>query len=707
MRTSSTYIPLENDYALLEFVYNSTTISTNEVGFYRIKNSASGSINYLCYNPENYRKVKELTGNVLDVTVQQVSESQWVHFDQDRPLAYWEQQNEAIFFENLWGDIEQELFITYNSLKVHILSGYTFDDISGFIVRIAYVDEKYNQVFVGNVAYLKEDDIKYHSKPFQIADNIYDRYIEIKFPTLWDLKDIDIQINANTKSDDYLYYYDKEFPNLSTSRINIIFYEVKNYSTDDRGQLLLDTVLPLGNDTSGIVRRELELNDVFSGISAVVQESGNGDYFEFFPTYEGEFIEDYLSERQQVYQENYIIFHDIEVYEQLFDFGEYSEVKTQNFTQIQEDNFDQPFRFRPIIVNPNTIAFTVQYTVRLYNKNNPFQIIRKTTLTYKDAQKYGRYIGKLDIPIDFQPIRIVNKILTESKNINLLNQGNPYLYNVGSSQPTSQQLTIKQQFLPIQFEKILTTGYTLFVNKVQEENVVLTNASENTTGEDRYELSEIIGSDVYYGQGDGIIYLNEFDNFIKFRIYKYIDGEVKIYDELSDSDTITFYLVFEDENGEKIKFTQETIDGTVFAIELQGGEILFKIDEQYATKILNSPNRRFWITVENKVISDVYSNSNAQNEKKNFESVLYTGWFDRIENFKKSNSLSYKTKNTLIEKRINELETVKGELTSLRKDINDLSGKLNRDEKLAKEHKELLDNYLKEMDEMLKEAFDV
>jgi hypothetical protein len=69
MRTSSTYIPIDKDYDLLEFEYTSKVISTKDSSFLRIKNTLSGSINYLSYNPLNYTKVKNLTGNVIDVRV--------------------------------------------------------------------------------------------------------------------------------------------------------------------------------------------------------------------------------------------------------------------------------------------------------------------------------------------------------------------------------------------------------------------------------------------------------------------------------------------------------------------------------------------------------------------------------------------------------------------------------------------------------------
>jgi hypothetical protein len=187
LRTTSQFISTGVDNFLLELEYNSKIISTRDVSFLRLKNLFAGSINYLSYNPEDYNKAQLLTGNILDVTAQPISDTEFVHFDTDRPIRYFEQRNDIIF-ESLWHDISEEIFVTYNTLRIHVLSGYTFSDIAGLISRIAYVDNNFNQVFVANIAYLKEDTINFNSKPLRLVDKIYDRYIEFRFPSILIIK---------------------------------------------------------------------------------------------------------------------------------------------------------------------------------------------------------------------------------------------------------------------------------------------------------------------------------------------------------------------------------------------------------------------------------------------------------------------------------------------------------------------------------------
>lgn len=688
MRTSSTYIPIDKDFALLEFEYNSKVISTKDSNFLRIKNTLSGSINYLSYNPLNYTKVKNLTGNVIDVTTQQISENEWVHLDIDRPLKFFEQQNNNLIFEDLWNDIKQELYITYNTLKIHILSGYTFDDIAGLIAKISYIDNNYNQVFVANVSYLKEEDINYHSRPLQIGDKVYDRYVSILFPTLRDLKDIDTQVTSKFKDTDSLFYYKKQFPNIDNAKINILLYEVNRVVTNTKGQLILETVLPLNNDTNGIVRREIELQDIFSGISAIIQESNNGDYFELFPTYEGEFLEDYIQQRAQFNNESYIVIHEIDLYEQQFSISGYSEIKTQSFTQIQESNFSEPFKYRPIILNSNTIAFTIDYTIRLYNQTNPSHIIRMSSLTYPNAKKYGRFMSKIDIPLDFQPMKIVNKILLKD---DMFNHSNALPNFLLSNNKESSYNYNNEQYIPINYNNIVINTNTLFLD-----------SNGNTSLDNTFSIKNLTDSTVIYGQGDSILYLNQFDNFIKFKLYKKENNKLELYNDISDNLNNIFYITFEESNGNKIKIKQENSDN-ILNMSISEGELFFKIDSINSNKILSNSKNKFWIILENNIVED--NLGNIKPTKKNFETVIYNGFVDDIVNYKFSSNIDTNTKNKVLLDNIKLLEESSNKFKAIKQELFDIKGKIIVDNNLTLEYKALIESYINKIDDIIKQQF--
>jgi len=667
MRTSSVYIPLDVNYGLLELTYNSTVINTTDVSFLKIYNALNGVISYASYNPENYRKAQQLTGNTLDVTAQEISDTQWLHFDLDRPLRYFESQNTSLLFDSIWHNMDANINVTYNSLKVHILAGYNFTDIAGFIARIGYIDDSNNLVFVANNAYLKEDSINYNTRPIRIGDRQYDRYVEIKFPTLPSLLEV---YGSAYPTPPAVGTGFKGNPSISTAKINIMYYEIDNYETDSKGQLLLNTVLPVGTESNGIFRRELDLIDPFSSITAIVQEAANGDFFELFPSYEGQFIEDYLAQRSSAANEEYMIIHDIDVYEALSGLGGYTEILTQSFTQIQETNFNEPFTYRPIIKNDNAVAFTIEYTVRLFDKNNPSHIIRRASVTSTNPKKYGRYLEKLDIPVGFQPLKVVNKILNENKQPLL--EINPYylssantISNSGTGTGNGQVQIIKN-YTPVYVTDICVNTETLYVDSVSNQILDVTSTMDN--------LNKITNSTTVFGQGDGLMFLNEFDNFIKFKIYRLYNKVLEVMTDLTDSSETRINLAFDDSNGNKIKIRPLTADTNTLNFEIKPGEFIFKINSSDIYTIFQSGNNRFWITVEN-VIQDIVT-TNTFNERKNFETVLYTGYWDKIENYNSISSVDYSMKNKLLQSRLDNIATKESTILTLQQKLIELKSSI-------------------------------
>ena len=693
MNTTSTYIPIDINSLLLEFEYNSKIISSRDSNFLRVKNAFTGSINYMSFNALDYQKADTLTGNVLDKSCQQISDLSFVHFDVDRPIRYFEQRNSGLIFQSLYHEITQEILVTYNTLRIHVLSGYTFDDIAGLIARVAYIDTNFNQVFVANIAYLKEETINFHSKPFRLGDRVFDRYIEIRFPTLRSLKDIDNLIPAALKTNDTSFYYNGQFPDLQNSRVHLFLYEVNKYENDPEGQLILSTVNLPNSDSNGLFKRDLEIQDSFSDITANVQESLNGDYFELYPSYQGQFIEDFLSQRKQVYNEEYMIIHDIDVYEQLFDIAGYSETRTNSFSQIQDSGFDEPYKFRPIIENSSTAAFTIEYTVRLFNKTSPSHIIRRASISYKNPKKYGRYLEKLDIPVGFQPVRIVNKILKTTKNSNLLT--NPYsVLSTGQKQSSGQ--IEKNIFIPFQHLNISINAKTLYMAKNELSGVDDIIQLDNS----KFKLDSLIDSDVVFGQGDGRIYLSKFDNFVLFKIYKEENKKLLPYDDLSKSKDLTIYLVFEDANGEKVRIKNYYVNNALLKVTLNPGEILFKIDSITSNKILKNSDNRFWITIEN---TTTQTNSNVTQEFKDFETIIYTGNFYNIEDYKSLNDQEYQSKYILLDQKSNEFKLYSQEFDNVKSKIETLisdSNKVN----ISNSDSNLMKTYLDKLTEIIQKA---
>ena len=641
MVTTSKFVQL-NDHILLEYIYNSKIINTADSSFLRIINVYNSSLNYLSYNPSNFIKPKQLTNNILDNTVQPIDDNRWAHFDTDRPIKFFEQNNKMLRFEGVWEDLQSNIDVLYDTIKIHIVSGWNFTDTAGFVIRAAYVDKTLNNViYVANHAYLKEDtNINFNPRPIFLGNRTYDKYIEFSIPSLNNLSNINTELgniflttnqNILTQTFDY-----------QNAKLNILFYDVGNYVLEN-GQTILKTTMPIDNDTVGLIRIDIDPFDPMSQLYAVVQESVTGDYFELFPSYEGSFIEDFIYSQMAKFNYSYTLIHDIEVYEQISNFGDYTEIMSQKFTYFQDSGFDKPFKFRPIIENNNAITFTIDYTIRLYNKTNESQVIRKASLTYPNANKYGRSMTHIGIDSSYQPMRIVNKIVNNdnvSEFSNLYSKKN-YINNVLTSQGSSIL-----QYAVINTKNICVNNYTLFVDNITTTTNILFDGTKQYV--DNIKFKQIVDSDIIYGQGDAIIYLTEFDNFIKFKIYK-VDGISNIaipYSDIVNSPNTIFYLIFFDSTGKKIRITQYSDKANI--ADLQSGEILFKIPALNAVDIIKSIDKRFYITFENRIPQQV-TGSSSLNVKSDFEVVLYQGKADVASNYKIDNNNDFNTKqNSLI-----------------------------------------------------------
>lgn len=654
---STQYIPTDQDFLFIEFTYNSKVINTADSAFLRIKNFKNGSLNYLSFNQNNYQKAIDLTGNTLDVHVQPISSDKFVHFDIDRPISYFEKNLDTIYFEFLTKDLNglsRDIDVEYHTLKLHILQGYTFSDIAGMVARVSYSDDKKNYVFVVNTAYLKEDNIQYNKRPFRIVDKVYDRYIEISFPTIKSLKEIDETIpdadltaippTKSLKEDDYLYYNASssvkgQFPNINTSKINLLLYKVEDVLTSSTGLLILDSIIDVSDKGYGVFSKDLNTSDVYEKLTAFIKESDKGDYFELFPMYDGNFIEDYIIERRQLYGEDYSIIHDIDVFEQLYDAYGYNEIRTHTFTQVQEANFDKPFKFRPIIENANCISYTIEYTMRLFMKNSPSYIIRRSSISSKNSKKYGRYLNKLNIPIDFKPLKIYNKIIKETHENILAPENLKYLSrSAGGGELGGETVKTQNVYIPLDNLNVVINSKTVIYNPTTQtiEDI------DTTKG-----LSSIQKGDVVYGQGDGIIYINEFDNFLKFKLFSYNDGQIKIADTYNKYSNIN--LVFELSTGEKVKIKPFTT-----ITNIVNGEIVFKIDSDISNKILKSSTNSFWITIEN--YSETLVDGTITAKVKNFEVTLYTGKWINMNTVSSISEIDFTYKYNVLDDKVNQIK---------------------------------------------------
>lgn len=155
---------------------------------------------------------------------------------------------------------------------------------------------------------------------------------------------------------------------------------------------------------------------------------------------------------------------------------------------------------------------------------------------------------------------------------------------------------------------------------------------------------EVVGKadTIIYGKGESCLLISPFDNLRLFTLYQnWLDnsGNAKTL-SLEPSDSI--FLVFKNNSGEEIRIPE--YENTLYAVDRQNGQVLFKIEKEKSQKILKLRNKVFYITRKYSYIKNnefVYSDD---------EEVLYTGeWIEEGVSNQSNLSTTIKTLNNRLQ----------------------------------------------------------
>lgn len=530
-----------NDYVVVEYQYSTDNLRTFDLGAIVQNNSYFG---YKQFSNADYATA--VTGNVLDRSASRLALNQWVLTDIDVPTQY-------VDVDTKLGKVDittsvDSLTQIYDTVRFHILSGYNLEGIQGFIAEINAVDNSGNICLLASQCYLISDSsLEFNPRPLFLGDRMYDRYLDVKIPSL---RDMNRTYNAQPSNSTTLGYLLSTNNNgfSNDSLIGLSFTEVATLTTSKTF-----TYLAPGQNWKASFPQE----DTYFLFSCQVQESTAGDYFEYYPTYDDDFISDYIGELNSI-GGNWIAINSLVVSEQIGT----TEVITANFSSQQTTGFDQALLYRPIIVNSDSFSFSIDYTCQLLNRVDGSQIIRTSSVTSYSPKKYGMNLQKLSLLNPSEPIKVYNKVVTST----------PISIN-----PVQQIYKTSAVYYPSFFETFdvaISTGS------------VFLDSSGNLAQENNLD------SDIVWGQGECVIYLNPFVNFVKFKILEKIsDG---VYNPLDLNYNSSIYLTFISNSSSNTAFANIT-DATLS--NLATGEILFKIDQDSASSILSFTNTAFYLNV--------------------------------------------------------------------------------------------------------------
>lgn len=614
---TSRYVQI-TDWALLEYVYESVSINNTATKGLKIENVYNNTFQFM--NGEIGKKLTNLTpiNSVIPVNTignkwSEIISTTGTLFDDDIKVTKTDVTNDLT------------TNISYDTIKLHITSGFNLEGLDGFISEVQFVDREGNKfIAAAHKVLASNPNWEFNSEPIFLGDRLYDKYITFKVPSLSAINTEFFSNPTNPGSFGFIYTDNNIGFNREDALIKFSLHEI-NQTTITSGYQQYTT----GNKFDATFLSE----DNFSLLGARIRENSTGDYFEYFMTWDNGIPGNFINNLRSMGQD-WAIIHQIEVFEQVTT----ERVRTSNMTILQDSNFDLPNIFRPVILNANiAFSFTINYVMRFFNKSNGQQIIRKSSLTSYNPKKYGRELTKITTQQGYRPINVFNKIVTKDGD----NKANTLSFGNNASQLFKP--AISEVFIP---------------NYFSNTKIALSTIGKN----DNQELDDVI-----WGQGEAIILLNEFDNLLRFKIYQK-DSEDDEFIEKDLSTSNTYWLSFVTDADDKMYIPRNDNP----EIDPASGEIEFIVKSQDSLKLLKQNRKTFYII------------SRAGNTEK--ETVIYQGTF---ENFKDREDVIAKLdskRETELDRKIAKLEKLEEELK--RQEL-DLEESISEEERLREENQRL------------------
>jgi hypothetical protein len=545
-------------YALVEYIYSDEIITTTQARCLRLQNKYTNTYQFL-----NGAQAYKRTGNILDRSASRLGTTvqSWAYHDIDAPIPII-QKDANFVLEDLTASLVANQ--NYDTIRVHFLAGYTFPGLEGLITEVQFNEWTASGLnsrpfTAAAYVYLKSEPlVTFATDPIFIGDRYFDRYIEFKIPSLYSVN-LDFWSSPGAPN---TFGYNYTFNNvgfLKTSQISVNVYEVNSIS-EVNGNKFLNT----GTSYNGSYNQQ----DEYSYLGAVIKENAENDYIEYYPSYHGGFIEDYINLLNET--GSWVVINQLLVTEQVAN----SFFKTADVTMLQEDNFDQPGVYRPIIRNASAaFSYTIEYIVRLLNKVNNQEIVRRSTFTSTDAKKYGLQLEKINALEGFRPIKVYNKIVKADE--------------------------IPGPALSFGAPRFITQNN--YINNYYDVNYI----SVDSTSDISAEVGQIV-----YPQGKNLFYMNPFDNYVKFKLFtKSKDRKQNVTMDLASTGmNVRLSFIFDDKSQIFIDPTQD-----IQAANPGAGEILFKIESETAIKLIGGTTRNYYLV-----------NSSLEGD----DVLIYTGKFE-------------------------------------------------------------------------------
>lgn len=392
----SKYVQLY-DGVLLEYIYTNhsspETFNTSDLPIELMRDEYTDGT-YL-FNPPAFENI---SGNVRGSSSAAINstKTKFASLTTKRSISYNDVDPKLTPSTNLLQIFSPNIDIEYDTVKIHFASGLDFTGFDGFIISLTVQRRDGLDLNLANINFLKTDTPIFSPNPFLLGERVYASFIEIKIPATYYMLQKFFSDPLNTNTLGYKFSDSKGF--IKTTTIDATINGIYTIYTQEGFPAY---------ETRGLSRSTISTTDEFNLLSASITESSLGDFFELYGEYNGEIFEDFMISLNSQPNSSYIVFHGIVTQEQIG--TNFVETAEQTFTQM--DNFDVPIRFRPIILNSAVaVSFALDYTLRIFNRVNGTQIIRKSRLISNDVGTYGRRLRRINLGTVPTVVKVYNEL---------------------------------------------------------------------------------------------------------------------------------------------------------------------------------------------------------------------------------------------------------------------------------------------------------
>jgi len=403
---------------------------------------------------------------------------------------------------------------------------------------------------------------------------MYDRYIDILVPSIKNINE-DYKTSAVpantfvaaitptlTGSLGFIYNSPIDLGLAECSKKKTIFTASTNYDSYEVSEFYTATV---------------SQSNEFDNVGAQIGESTVGDYIEFYLTFNSGFPEELISIlNRRNPSADWVIIHQLSIFEQLGS----SFINTSRQVFFQEDGFDEPNIFRPVLKNANhAVSMSIDLISRLTNRQNGEQIIREASFNLISPKKYGKKLSTLPILDKPGSQTVYNKIIkNQFEATSLFIEPAPIVPQTTGGTVTPTPTTTPGTMLTY------TEYVPVFFNN---NNISIASTSSMVKTSDKSE-------EIVFGPGKLRFILSPFDNLLKFKVYTNSASSTTNSPIELDLNTTapTYKIVFETNSGKlSIKNASDA------QLEnLSTGVIAFTISRADSEIIFASKNRTIYIT---------------------------------------------------------------------------------------------------------------